>query len=69
MPHRPIPARLSRRRRAILGHMCPMCRRPWALTADRDVPGFVVICRYCSYQREVAIPGQAGPRDREALAD
>ncbi len=58
MPNRPIALRpiQRRRRRAALGHMCPQCHRPWALTAGTDDTGFVVICRYCEYERPVELP-------------
>jgi len=51
---RPTPALLERRRRrARLGHMCPSCRSAWALSADIRPDGFLVVCRYCLYRRDV----------------
>lgn len=51
-------SRLGSRRRdrqRSLGHMCPQCRKPWALSAVWEQSGFVVLCRRCSYTRPVLV--------------
>ena len=64
---RPVP-RDVRRRRAVLGHLCPRCRQLWALTAVAGDSGFLVVCRYCAYQR-AAVPAQRRAPACETSAD
>ena len=47
--------------------MCPQCRTPWALTASTDDGGFLVICRYCTYERPVGLPRPRSAPAIEAL--
>jgi len=59
-PVRPAPNVARRRRRAVLGHLCPVCHEMWALTAVQGDNGFVVVCRHCDYQRSVlTVPRQS----------
>lgn len=53
-PVRPV-HRAERRRRAVLGHLCPKCHELWALSAVQNDNGFVVVCRHCDYQRPVLV--------------
>jgi hypothetical protein len=41
----------------------------WALGAVRDASGFLVVCRFCEYQRPVVLPRQAGPPAIEMVSD
>ena len=64
----PAPALLERRRRrARLGHMCPRCRSAWALTAQIRPDGFLVVCRYCVYRRDVTTAQATEPLSRAAF--
>jgi hypothetical protein len=49
--------------------MCPECHQPWALTADQDEAGFLVVCRFCEYERPVVFPRPRPIPTIEAVAD
>jgi hypothetical protein len=53
----------------VLGHVCPECRKPWALTAVRGSSGFLVVCRHCTYRQPVTVPQQSGPPAVEMIGD
>lgn len=57
------------RRRTGVAHVCPECREPWALAAVDEGDGYVVLCRFCAYRRDVAAEEQAAPSTLERAVD